>query len=49
MIQQTLSVESFIPGQPADYLINIVVSSQTAVPLLVNILLNIVVIIFTHM
>lgn len=27
MIQQTLSVESFMPGQSADYLISIVVSS----------------------
>lgn len=27
MIQQTLSVESFMPGHPADYIINIVVSS----------------------
>lgn len=27
MIQQTLSVESFMLGQSADYLINIVVSS----------------------
>lgn len=27
MIQQTVSVESFMPGQSVDYLINIVVSS----------------------